>query len=48
MGFLDRIDRAKCMELFIGIVGINITFVICGVLFEWMTKLKYTHIETGK
>lgn len=48
MGFLDRIDKQKCAELFMGIIGINITFVICGVLFEWMTKLTYTNVETGK
>lgn len=48
MGLFDRIDKQKCTELFVGIVGINLTFVVCGVLFEWMTKLTYTHIETGK
>lgn len=44
MSLLDRIDTKKCIDLLTGIVGINVTFVICGVLFEWMTKLPYTNI----
>lgn len=44
MSFLDRIDKQKCIELIVGVIGINITFVICGVLFEWMTKLTYTNV----
>lgn len=44
MGFFDKIDGQKCFDLFVGIIGINVTFVISGVLFEWMTKLPYTHI----
>jgi hypothetical protein len=47
MSILNRIDKTKCIELVMGIVGINITFVVSGVLFEWMTKLTYTNIETG-
>lgn len=29
-------------------IGINITFVICGILFEWMTKQYYQNVVTGK
>lgn len=33
MKLLKLMDCKKCFDLLVGIVGINFTFIICGLLF---------------
>lgn len=43
MNVLKQIDCSKCINLLIGIAGINLTFIVCGILYEWITKIPYNN-----
>jgi hypothetical protein len=44
---IDNIDRKKAFELVLGIVGINISFLLLGVIYEKITTTKYLNRFTG-
>jgi len=48
MSFLEKFDQNKAKELLIGVIGINLTFVACGFLFECMTNLSYENVVTSQ
>jgi len=45
MNLIQNVDKKKSFELFTGIVGINLTFLVAGVLYEWITKLPYRNYD---
>lgn len=44
---IDNIDGKKAFELVLGIVGINISFLLLGVIYEKITSTKYLNRQTG-
>lgn len=43
---LQTIDRHKAFEMLIGIVGIYLSFLVNGVMYEKITNVKYENTQT--
>lgn len=44
---LENIDRQKAFEMVLGIIGINISFLVIGIVYEKITNQQYLNTRTG-
>jgi len=44
---LKNVDKNKAVELIIGILGVNVAFLLVGIQYEKITTLKYNNSKSG-
>lgn len=43
----SNIDKEKGKQLLIGVLGVNIAFLVAGIQYEKITSVKYVNSQTG-
>lgn len=44
--WLNRFDKHKAFELLIGVIGVNLAFLVLGIYYEKIVSLEYLNNST--